>query len=125
MLCLAADTHLKLQDRVVRCQFLNCGCGVWPCTIVDLWRYYVCYKRSGKTRCTSLYCSAGVICASARYSRCCVRTSIHLCASLLQNLAVSHDCLYLSGTILLTPYSMVWDWRDSRAGPIPFYLPSC
>ena len=22
-------------------------------------------------------------------------------------------------------YSMVWDWRDSRAGPVPFCWPSC
>ena len=28
-----------------------------------------------------------------------------------------------SGTILLTPYSMVWDWRVSRAGPVLFYWP--
>ena len=28
-----------------------------------------------------------------------------------------------SGTILLTPYSMVWDWRVSRAGPILLYWP--
>ena len=34
------------------------------------------------------------------------------------NLSVS-----LSGTILLTPYSLVWDWRVSRAGPILFYWP--
>ena len=27
---------------------------------------------------------------------------------------------YLSGTIWLTQYSMVWDWRVSRAGPMPF-----
>ena len=32
---------------------------------------------------------------------------------------------YLCGTILLTPYSIVWDWRVSRAGPMPFYFPSC
>ena len=29
----------------------------------------------------------------------------------------------LSGTILLTLYSMVWDWRVSRAGQIFFYWP--
>ena len=29
------------------------------------------------------------------------------------------------GTILVTPFSMVWDWRVSRAGPMPFYRPSC
>ena len=30
----------------------------------------------------------------------------------------------LCGTILETPYSMVCDWRVSRAGPMPFYWPS-
>ena len=29
-------------------------------------------------------------------------------------------CQYLRGTILVTPCSMVWDWRVSRAGPMPF-----
>ena len=28
-------------------------------------------------------------------------------------------------TILVTPCSMVWNWRVSRAGPMPFYWPSC
>ena len=28
-----------------------------------------------------------------------------------------------SGTILLTPYSMVWDWRVSRAGSMLLYWP--
>ena len=28
-----------------------------------------------------------------------------------------------SGTILLTPYSMVWDWRVSRTGPMLLYWP--
>ena len=28
-----------------------------------------------------------------------------------------------SGTILLTPYSIVFDWRVSRAGPMFFYWP--
>ena len=30
---------------------------------------------------------------------------------------------YLAETILLTPYSMVWDWRVSRAWPKLFYWP--
>ena len=30
---------------------------------------------------------------------------------------------WFSGTILLTTYSMVWDWRVSRAGPMLFYWP--
>ena len=29
----------------------------------------------------------------------------------------------LSGTILLTLYSMMWDWRVSRAGPMLLYWP--
>ena len=32
---------------------------------------------------------------------------------------------YLSGTILMTLYSMVWDWWVSRVRPIPFCWPSC
>ena len=32
---------------------------------------------------------------------------------------------YLSGMISLTPYLMVWDWRVSRADPMPFCWPSC
>ena len=36
---------------------------------------------------------------------------------------VPSRCLY--GTILVTPCSMVWDWRVSRARPMPFYWPSC
>ena len=31
---------------------------------------------------------------------------------------------YLCGTILVTPYSMVWNWLVSRAGLMPFYWPS-
>ena len=38
---------------------------------------------------------------------------------------LSFPCQYLCGTILVTPYSMVWDWRVSRAGPMPFYWPIC
>ena len=32
---------------------------------------------------------------------------------------------YVSGAIWLTPYSMVWDWRVLRAGPMPFCWPIC
>ena len=35
------------------------------------------------------------------------------------------SCQYLCGTILMTPCSMVWDWRVSRAWPMPCYWPSC
>ena len=32
-------------------------------------------------------------------------------------------CQYLRGAILVTPYSLVWAWQVSRAGPMPFYWP--
>ena len=49
--CSAADTHLKLQDRVVSGSSFLTG-GVFECDIVDLWKYYVCCTRSGGIRCT-------------------------------------------------------------------------
>ena len=33
---------------------------------------------------------------------------------------LSFPCQFLSRTILVTPCSMVWDWRVLRAGPMPF-----
>ena len=96
--------------------------------IVDLWQYYVCCTRSGVTRCTLLWCSSCAVCAGERYTRCCDPTSVHLSASSLQNLAVSPDfysLVSICGTIIVSPCSMVWDWRVSRAGPMPFYWPSC
>ena len=56
----------------------------------------------------------------------------HLCALMHRLAAELRSTAWLlfpsqcpSGTILLTPYSMVWDWRISRAGPMLFYWPSC
>ena len=37
---------------------------------------------------------------------------------------VLYPSQYLCETILVTPYSMAWDWWVSRAGPTPFYWPS-
>ena len=48
-----------------------------------------------------------------------------------QYLGLLFACQYLCGTILVTPYSMVWGWRVSREGPkhfnwlccsLPFFL---
>ena len=51
--CSAADTHLRLLDRIVS----GASFSLWVCLsvtlhIVDLWHYYVCCTRSGVTRCT-------------------------------------------------------------------------
>ena len=53
------------------------------------------------------------------------RTSVFLCATSLQNLEVSQDfCSPLNVPLkrsFLTPYSMVWDCKVSRAGQMLFY----
>ena len=57
-------------------------------------------------------------CVSSVYTRFFDRTSVFLCASLLQNLAVPQDFYsplsFSVGNILLTLYSMVWDYRVLR-----------
>ena len=63
--------------------------------IVDLRQCCACCTRSGVTRCSQfveLY--LWQLCASPRYTRCFDRTSVYLCASPLQNLAVPHDFYY-------------------------------
>ena len=86
--------------------------------IVDLWQYCVCCTRSGVSRCTlfmvlflSHMCWCGLHAVLAAEPRS------------IGGLLFSSQ--YLCGTVLVTPCSMVWDWRVSRAGPIPFYWPSC
>ena len=92
--CSAADTHLKLLDRVVSDACFLAG-GVLNCKLhTVLWSHIGILMRlpSADPRST-----AGLLFSSQ----------------------------YLSGTIWLTPYSMVRDWRVSRAGPMPFCWPSC
>ena len=45
--------------------------------------------------------------------------------TLMRLLAAEPRCQYLCETVLVTLCSIVWDWRVSRAGPMPFYWPSC
>ena len=53
--CSAADTHLKLLDRVVGgASFLTGVCLSVTLHIVELWQYSVCCTKSGVTRCTYL-----------------------------------------------------------------------
>ena len=49
--------------------------------IVDLWQHYVCCTRSGVTLCTLFMVPLTIDRACACYTRCCDRTSVHLCAS--------------------------------------------
>ena len=92
--CLAADTHLRLRllDRIVSgASFLTGGvlCLSVTLHIVDLWQYCVCCTRSGVTRNTLFVVSSCAVCAGAGYTQRRDRTSVHSCASSLQNFAVS------------------------------------
>ena len=96
--------------------------------IVDPWQSCVCFIRSGVTQCTLLMvlyldhmCQRGL--HAVLWS--------HIGYTLMHSLAAepcSTPSLLFpsrcpSGAILLTPYSMVWAYRVSRAGPMLFYWP--
>ena len=51
---------------------------------------------------------------------------MHLLAAEPHSIAgLLYPCQYLYWTTLVTPYSMVFDWRVSRRRLMPFYWPSC
>ena len=87
--------------------------------IVYLWQYYICCTRSGNLMpplygvLLILYVSVHVTCRAVIAHWSCSSAGLLLA------------CQYLCGTILVTPYTMVWDWQVSRAGSMPFYWPSC
>ena len=95
--------------------------------IVDPWQSFVCFIRSGVTRCTLLMvlyldhmCQCGL--HAGLWSH--IGTLMHRLAAEPRNIAgLLFPSRCPSITILLTPYSMVWDWRASRAGSILFYWP--
>ena len=126
----AADTHLKLLDRVVSGAFFLAG-GVLNCNLshrrsvaVLCMLYKIrCYPKH--PLCGALpvpyvpvrvtrgaliahrYTYAPPRCRTSQYRR----TFIPLSVSLWNE--------------LVGPSSMVWDWRVSRAGPTPFCWPGC
>ena len=126
MWCSAADTHLKLLDRAVSgAQFLHSV----TLLIVDLMQFCVCWIRSCVTRCTPLMmlfldrmCQCGLHAVPWSHIGILMRrrTFVQKCTT-----GLLFPSQYPSGTILLAPYSMVWDWRVSRAGPMFFIGLSC
>ena len=96
--------------------------------IIDLWQYYVWCTRSGATRCTLLMVLFFRMCLCGLHA-----TLWSHIGSLMRLLAAEPRSIagllfplqYLCGTILVTPYSMVWNWRVSKAGPMSLYWPSC
>ena len=126
--CSASDTHLKLQDRAVSgVRFLSGG--MFECGIVHR-RSVAVLCMLYKIRCNPMHplndalpgpyvpvwVTRGALVAN--------RLHMHDLAAEPRSTAgplFRSQCP--SGTILLTPYSMVWDWRVSRAMPMLFYWP--
>ena len=124
--CSAADTHFKLLDRAVSAAwFLTGVCLSVTMLIVDPWQSFVCFIRLGVTRCTLLMvlyldrmCQSGLHTVLWSYIG---TVTQRLDAEHRSTAGLLFPSWCHSGTILLTPYSMVWDWRVSRAGPMLFY----
>ena len=126
--CSAADTHLKLLDRAVSGAWFLTG-GMFECDIAHR-RSVVVLCVLYRIRCnpmyplngalTGLYCQCGLLAVLCLHISTLMRrldaeprsTTGHLFSS---------QCP--SGTILLTPYSILWDWLVSRAGPMLSYWP--
>ena len=95
--------------------------------IVDPWQSCVCFIRSGVTGCTLLMVlSLDRMCQrrlhAVLWSH--IGTLMHrLAAEPCSTVGLLLLSRCPSGTILLTPYSMVRDWRVSRAGPMLLYWP--
>ena len=121
--CSAAETHLKLLDRVVSGAWFLAG-GVLNSdlshrqSVVVLCMLYKIRCNPKHPFCGALpvpnvpvrahrYTFAPPRCRTSQYRR----TFIPLTVSLWND--------------LVGPYLMVWDWRVSRAGPMPFCSPSC
>ena len=95
--------------------------------IVDPWQSFVCFIRSGVKRCTLL-----MVLYLDRMCQCLLHAVLwshigtlmrRLTAEPRSTTGLLFHFLCPCGMILLTPYSMVRDWRVSRAGPMLFYWP--
>ena len=95
--------------------------------IVDPWQSCVCFIRSGVTRCTLL-----MVFYLDRMCQCGLHAVLWSHIGTLRHRLAAEHCRTAgllfpsrcpSGTILLTPYSMVWDCRVSRAWAMLFYWP--
>ena len=130
MLCLAADTHLKLLDRVASGACFLAG-GVLNCDLS--------HRRSVAVLCM-LYTNR----CNPKHPLCGVLPVPYVPVRVTRGALIAHrytfalpaaeprstvgllfPCQSLSGMIWLTPYLKVWDWRVSRAGPMTSCWSSC
>ena len=127
--CSAADTHLKLLDRAVSdVRFLTGS--VFECDIAHR-RSVAVLCMLYKVRCNPVHPLNGALpglFVPVRVTRGALVshrfTYMHrLAAEPLSTAGLLFSFRCPSGTILLTQYSIVWDWRVSRAGSMLFYKP--
>ena len=128
--CSAADTHLKLLDRAVSGARILTG-GVFECDIVNR-RFVAVLCMLYKIRCKAMHSLNGMVLYLDRMCQCGLHAVLWSHIGTLMHRLAAEPCsraglLFPSrcpcGTILLAPYSMVLDWRVSRAGPMLFYWP--
>ena len=125
--CSAADTHLKLLVRGVRgARFLTgvvFECGIARCRSVAVLCILYMIRCNQCTLLTVLYLDCMCQCGFHAVLWSHIGTLMHRLAAEPHSTAgflFPSNCP--SGTILLTPYLMVWDWQVSRAGSVMFVL---
>ena len=126
--CSAADTHLKLLYRAISGGRFLTG-SVFECDIAHR-RSVTVLCMLHKIRCNPMHPLNDALSepyAPVRVTRgALVHIGIlmrHLAAGPRSAAGLLFPSQCPSGTILLSPYSMVWDWRVSRAGPMLLYWP--
>ena len=124
--CSAADTHLKLLDSAVSgAQFLTGS--VFDCDIAHrrsvavlrmLYKIMCNQMRPQMMRYLDRMCQCGFHAVPWSHIGILIR---HLAAEPRRTEGLLFPSQCPCQTILLTPNSMVWDWRVSRAGPMSFH----
>ena len=118
--CSAADTHLKLPDRLVSGASFLTGC-VFECDLAHR-RSVAVLCMLYKIRCNPVHPDFGALpvpYVPVRITRAAVMhidTLMRLLTAERRSISgLLLSCQYLYGTILVTLYSMVWNWRVTRA----------
>ena len=128
MWCSAANTHLKLLDHAVSgARFLTVG--VFECDIAHR-RSVSVLCMVYKIRCNPMHPLNDALPGpyvpvrlhAVPWSFICILMR-HLAAEPHSTAGLLFPSQCPSETMLLTPYSMVWDWRVSRPGPMLFWGP--
>ena len=123
--CSAADTHVKLLDHVVsgasvltggefECDLAHCRSVAKLCMLYDI-------------RCNPMHPLYGALPVLVRVTCEAAHRYIY-CTSRYRTSQYSRTFVPFPVSLwndLETQYSMVWDWRVSRVGPMPFHWPSC